>query len=47
MVYLGPHLADTGQRPELTPYIARMQGLCYQFRRGRQQRLIKTIRRVG
>ncbi len=47
VVYLGPHLADAGQRPELAPYIAQIQALCYEFRRGRQQRLIKTIRRVG
>lgn len=47
VVYLGPHLADATQRPELGPYIGQVQALRYEFRRGRQQRLIKTIRRVG
>jgi hypothetical protein len=46
-VYLGPHLADPTQRPELAPYIARIQSLRYEFRSGRQQRLAKSIRRVG
>ncbi len=47
VVYLGPHLADPSERPELTPYLARVQSLCYEFRRGEQQRLRKTIRRVS
>jgi uncharacterized protein DUF3800 len=47
VVYLGPHLADPSQRPELKPYVARVQGLCYEFRRTREQRLRKTIRRVS
>lgn len=47
VVYLGPHLAHAAQRPELAPYVEQIQGLRYEFRRGRQQRLVKTIRRVG
>lgn len=47
IVYLGPHLADRFQRPELKPYVERMEGLRYEFRRGKQQRLVKTVRRVG
>lgn len=45
VVYLGPHLADESQRPELAPYIEQIKALRYEFRRGR--RLAKTIRRVG
>jgi Protein of unknown function (DUF3800) len=47
VVYLGPHLADRNLRPELAPYIERIEGLRYEFRQGRQKRLVKTIRRVG
>jgi Protein of unknown function (DUF3800) len=47
VVYLGPHLADPTQRPELAPYVERIKESRYEFRRGRQQRLVKTIRRVG
>jgi len=47
VVYLGPHLADPNQRPELAPYLERVKGMRYEYRRGRQQRLCKSIRRVG
>ncbi len=47
VVHLGPHLWDTSQRPELMPYLSRVQSLCYEFRQGEQQRLHKTIRRVS
>lgn len=47
VVYLGPHLADATHRPELAPYIEMIQSLRYEFRRGRQRRLSKTVRRVG
>jgi hypothetical protein len=47
VVYLGPHLADLNQRPELGPYIEKIQEMRYEFRRGRQQRLTKSIRQVG
>lgn len=47
VVYLGPHLADPTQRPELAPYIERIEDMRYEFRRGRQQRLAKSIRQVG
>ena len=47
VVYLGPHLADPTQRPELLPYIERIQSLRYEFRTGRKRRPAKTIRRVG
>lgn len=47
MVYLGPHLADGDARPELGPYVEKMQAMRYEFRRGRQQRLAKSIRQVG
>jgi uncharacterized protein DUF3800 len=47
MVYLGPHLADATERPELTPYVEQMKGMAYEYRRGRQQRRYKSIRRVG
>ncbi len=45
VVYLGPHIADETQRPELAPYIEEIKALRYEFRRGR--RVVKTIRRVG
>jgi hypothetical protein len=45
MVYLGPHLADGEERPELAPYIERMRQLRYEFRAGKRK--VKTIRRVG
>lgn len=47
MVYLGPHLADPDARPELDPYVETMRAMRYEFRRGRQQRLAKSIRQVG
>lgn len=47
VVHLGPHLADPSQRPELAAYVEQIQGMRYDFRRGRQQRLVKSIRRVG
>src|SRR6185437_994437 len=47
MVYLGPHLADATERPELAPYVERMKGMAFEYRRGRQQRQHKSIRRVG
>ena len=47
VVYLGPHLADTSQRPELKPYLERVQSLCYRFRQSPGQRTRKTIRRVS
>jgi hypothetical protein len=47
MVYLGPHLADASERPELVPYVEKMRAMRYEFRRGRQQRLVKSIRQVG
>jgi hypothetical protein len=47
VVYLGPHLADPGARPELAPFVERMRSMRYEFRRGRDQRLAKTIRRVS
>jgi hypothetical protein len=47
VVHLGPHLADASQRPELGPYIASVQNLRYEYRQGAQQRLHRTIRRVG
>jgi len=47
IVYLGAHLADPTQRPELVPYVEQMKDLRYEFRRGRQQRLARSIRQVG
>lgn len=47
VVHLGPHLADPTHRPELVPFVERIEALRYEFKRGRQQRLVKTIRRVG
>ena len=47
IVYLGPHLADPAERPELVPYVEQMRTMRYEFRRGRQQRLVKSIRQVG
>jgi hypothetical protein len=47
VVYLGPHLADHDQRPELAPYIQEIQSLRFEYRRGRQQRLNTSIRRIG
>jgi uncharacterized protein DUF3800 len=49
VVYLGPHLAEPTERPELAPYIDRTKSLRYEFRRGkgRNKRTVKTIRRVG
>jgi len=47
VVYLGPHLADQHQRPELVPYIEQIRQMSYEYRSGRQQRLKKSIRRVG
>jgi hypothetical protein len=46
VVHLGPHLADRTQRPELATFIERIEDLRYEFRRGQQQRLVKTIRRA-
>lgn len=49
VVYLGPHLADPDARPELAPFIDRIKSMRYEFRRGRgrNKRLVRTIRRVG
>lgn len=47
VVHLGPHLADQTQRPELVPYIDRIKAMRYEFRRGKQQRIVNSIRRVG
>lgn len=47
VVHLCPHLAEPTERPELAPYLARTQDLSYEFRKGEQQRIHKTIRRVG
>lgn len=47
IVYLGPHLADADERPELIPYVEEMRAMRYEFRRGRQQRPNKSIRQVG
>lgn len=47
VVHLGPHLSDRSQRPELVPFVERIRNMRYEFRSGRQQRLAKTIRRVG
>jgi hypothetical protein len=47
VVYLGPHLADPTERPELVPYVEGIQAMRYEYRSGRQRRLAKSIRRVG
>jgi Protein of unknown function (DUF3800) len=47
VVYLGPHLAGSTDRPELAPYVEQMKGMAYEYRSGRQQRFNRSIRRVG
>jgi hypothetical protein len=46
VAYIGAHVGTPSARPELQPFIARLQGLRYEFERP-DKRKVRTIRRVG
>jgi len=45
VAYLGALVGSPTARPELSPFIARMKGLRYEF--DRSDRTVRTVRRVG